>query len=334
MLSRFLSHLVYIFFLCFELSAGAEQIADKQPSIMSTRPDIRLTLRSSRPVISVNDVTGIFADITNFSQNDIFFKPKNIAMVAPPELDPDSPHLWWASINTAWTENESDNETNFSKKSKEIRLEENDKIFYKISNRVVRIGSGDTATAFWGGVISRDRLEENLENFYRASKFMPGDYLIKVVAIYWLDEKDADKQNVNYFTGNAEMKISVTSPQYIVIIGAIIGGIIAYIALPVVRSGKKGKEHFLGLLTAALLSAIVTVLLSRISETQFFIKVTVNDLWGSIAIGFLANAAGFSIIKKYLPTGTEEPEGGVKPDADALKTAPTDSKEPKGRMTQ
>jgi hypothetical protein len=56
-----------------------------------------------------------------------------------------------------------------------------------------------------------------------------------------------------------------------------------------------------GLFGACLLSAIVTILLARISETQFLVKVTVNDIWGAITIGFFANYAGSKVLERFFP---------------------------------
>ena len=55
----------------------------------------------------------------------------------------------------------------------------------------------------------------------------------------------------------------------------------------------------LGLGTAILLSTMVTILLARLSESQFLISVTVNDLWGAIASGFLITAAGPTVLEKF-----------------------------------
>ena len=48
-----------------------------------------------------------------------------------------------------------------------------------------------------------------------------------------------------------------------------------------------------------MLSSIVTILLARLSETQFLVRVNVADLWGAIAIGFIASASGTAILQKY-----------------------------------
>jgi hypothetical protein len=52
-----------------------------------------------------------------------------------------------------------------------------------------------------------------------------------------------------------------------------------------------------------------TVVLSRIAETQFFIKVSVSDFWGAIAVGFLANYGGWALLDKMVP-GAAAPKAG------------------------
>jgi hypothetical protein len=52
-----------------------------------------------------------------------------------------------------------------------------------------------------------------------------------------------------------------------------------------------------GAVGSILLSAIVTILLSWLSETQFLIRVSINDFWGAIAVGFVANLPGIKILQ-------------------------------------
>ncbi len=64
---------------------------------------------------------------------------------------------------------------------------------------------------------------------------------------------------------------------------------------------QKFAKEIAGIFGAILLSAIVTILLSRISETQLLIKVSIADFWGAIAIGFVANYLGARGLEKLLP---------------------------------
>ena len=59
-----------------------------------------------------------------------------------------------------------------------------------------------------------------------------------------------------------------------------------------------------GLGGSVLLSAIITILLSRISETQFLIRITVADFWGAITVGFVANYLGTKFLDKIIGSET------------------------------
>ena len=293
-INRYTFYIVFILCLCIAFSIDAEQ------ENVKIRPDIRITIKTSRSVLPADANFGLFADITNASQTAIYFKPKYICICPPPELDPDAPHLWWATMNTVGAEIAPDFEKASDKTEKERNAEKWANFWHK-SHRVVRLGPGDTTTVFWGGMMSKEKEKEYLNNLVRILNFTPGEYLIKVVALYWIDEQSAKNENINYITVNSETKVNFIAPQFVIIIGAILGGIIAYIILPSARADK--RINIFGIVTAMLLSVIVTVLISRISDAQFFIRLTVTDLWGSIAIGFAANATGISLIKKYLPSG-------------------------------
>jgi hypothetical protein len=113
----------------------------------------------------------------------------------------------------------------------------------------------------------------------------------------------------------ATKTVDFAAPEEVILIGAMLGGLIfATIAFvrseeTVVNGGQGGRWSIakklgnIGLRIAGsiLLSVIVTVLLSRIAETQFFIKVSVSDLWGAIAVGFLANYGGWALLDKMIP---------------------------------
>jgi len=105
--------------------------------------------------------------------------------------------------------------------------------------------------------------------------------------------------------------------------GASLGGLIAYFILPQARrrlvrvsTGPPERQAVIiirrvsieitGALGAILLSAIITILLARISETQFVIRVTVNDFWGAVAIGFAANYVGARLFSKLLQNESDK----------------------------
>jgi hypothetical protein len=66
-------------------------------------------------------------------------------------------------------------------------------------------------------------------------------------------------------------------------------------------------KELAGVAGAILLSTMATILPSRISETQFLIKVTITDVWGAIAIGFVANYIGAKVLDKILGSFGDHP---------------------------
>ena len=159
--------------------------------------------------------------------------------------------------------------------------------------------------------MNKDKQKDYFANSWRLLSFSPGEYIIKVVVIYWSDEQSAKSGNVNYFTESSEAKINFISPQNVIICGAILGGIIAFLLLPNARLNKRTDFWGItwGIITSVLLSVIITVLISRISDTQFLIRVTINDFWGAVAIGFIANALGITSLNKYLESNRDPSVG-------------------------
>jgi hypothetical protein len=83
-------------------------------------------------------------------------------------------------------------------------------------------------------------------------------------------------------------------------------------------------KELAGIAGSVLLSAMVTILLSRISETQFLIKVSITDFWGAVAIGFVANYAGAKILDRFLPANGSSPVRDKSPEGvEEEKTGPS-----------
>jgi hypothetical protein len=79
-----------------------------------------------------------------------------------------------------------------------------------------------------------------------------------------------------------------------------------------------------------LLSAIVTILLSRLSDTQFLIKVSVADFWGAIVTGLVAQYLGSKWLERLLALPTDTPAHPPLPKGkDATENAPAPKEEHK-----
>ncbi|MFZ0247620.1 hypothetical protein [Candidatus Binatus sp.] len=269
---------------------------DAQANTETTNtPGLEIALSTSRPQVTVGALFGIVADVKNISDKDLYLVCAYFVMVPPIEIDPNGPEDWWAFING--------NQPTDDFKS--------DKFYFD----PIRLPSGDKMVAMWAGTNSHassdttweGALYSNFNEFAHIATFLPGDYTIKVAVLYWPDQLSAQSHAPNYRTQTADIKVSISAPQWVIMSGAAVGAVIAYFLFPNIRR-KPNEIDVLGLLSAVLLGVIITILLARISDTQFFVKITVNDLWGAIAIGFIAVASGNSLLNKYVaswgsPTG-------------------------------
>ncbi|MFN2531113.1 MAG: hypothetical protein ABR555_07435 [Pyrinomonadaceae bacterium] len=266
--------------------AASPQSSISQPNKSGNAESlIEIAIHTSRAQVTAGSGFGIAADIHNKSSQSVYIRPKYLIMSLPTEIDPDPPSLWWALIPP--------------QKSADPNFDE-----------VVHLAAGATTTVFWAG-----KPQDDKQKWYTAIfdllAFPPGEYTIKVVGNYWLDFDNAKTESGNYLTQTAEARVAIASPQWVILVGAMLGGLIGYLLLPRARLFST-EFNILGVLTSVLLSSIVTILLARLSETQFLVRVTISDLWGAIAIGFVASASGTTILQKYVPHSKRSPTKAVK----------------------
>jgi hypothetical protein len=303
----------------FNYSNAQAQNQPVQPSM------IELKVETSRPRQTAGTGLGVTADIKNVSNSKIYLHEKRITMTLPPELEGPFQGIrgLWAFFPSVWNEP-------YERYENVIALQPGDtyKVFW--AKKPVRHGkqeASETPANFLKNVIDIIRSELNF------IFFTPGEYKISVLAHYWTD---ANLPEDDYRIVSESITVQVGAPQSVILLGAALGGLIAYLILPhgrrrligTVDTALKGKSILIkriskegvGILGAVLLSAMVTILLSRISETQFVIRVTVNDFWGAIAIGFVANYAGTKILDKIIPESTHTSARQKKPTQKPTKT--------------
>lgn len=140
--------------------------------------------------------------------------------------------------------------------------------------------------------------------------FVPGDYVFVVAGKAY---SAASTTDTYYHTFTDRVKLHVGLSQIDTMIAAMLGGILGYLVIALREGGDfkllasetasgrrtRGMVTILrSMISAALVSAVVTVILSRISDTQFPIKVSVNDFWGALTVGFVAFFAGNKLIDR------------------------------------
>ncbi len=269
--------------------AQQEPVQGKQPTppqatqVRSNSSAIDIKVETFRKQLIPGDTVGVVADITNNSNAAIYLRPQDVQLAFALQLARSG-----FTIDGAFPTE------------------------YLESNPVLSLKSGETYRVFW--------VETPTFNFWQwlqYFRFVPGAYPITVEAKYWDKMKfDGD----DYHTAVADKTVDFAAPESIILVGAILGGLI-FALLSWVRAEEGNQVNLsrsrldnvpasvkigLSLLGSALLSVIITILLSRIQETQFFIKVSVSDLWGAIAVGFLGNYGGFALLDKMIPGANKD----------------------------
>jgi hypothetical protein len=340
----------------------AQPSAASDHVLQSNSQTMKISPRTSRPQATPGDSFEIAADIENISPKWIYFNPLFITMTPPPELDPQAPRDWYGTIPgegtnycalkpTPCDEQKSAKEAEaiIAEKIKELDKcyrswkwtvfrhnpecaelqSEKDQLYnQRMFDKVVALAPGCRTTVFWNG---HTRTGSGVLSNVAAELFIPpGSYSVTIVSDYWLSEEEArNKSTEGRLSYSTILTIPIVASQATVIIGAVIGGLIAYFLLPNTRffttpprQGKPtfvvGREYTQSILASVLLSIIATILLSRLADTQFIIKVTVNDFWGAIAIGFVVSASGKKILQsipgfQHPRTPTPESEKKVSP---------------------
>lgn len=205
---------------------------------------------------------------------------------------------------------------------------------------------GDHFTVFFdtGAKASPQALKDDptcVANFWgrlrRRLDFVPGNYSFVVIGKFTFvppaaagslsgsappSPSSAGKPEEHYFAQAASLSVSIDQAQIILYAG--LGGLLAFLVMSFrgantlseyagkvqARSSDPARKFVIILREAGgaiLLSATVTVIAARLSTTAFPVKVSVNDFWGALTVGFVAYFIGGSFIDKLsgLSTGSQ-----------------------------
>src|SRR5947207_3728084 len=267
---------------------------------------IDIAIETSRSQPAAGDGLGVSAEIKNLSDSVIHINADEMNLVLPPELEGPGKYAigWYAMFptetapkdNPAW------------KAAISLKPGDTYKVFWQYGRR------GNEDQSYFRKIY--DVISSEMEFIF----FPPGDYKIAVVCKYAVEQSPTPGP---YRTTTQSAVIHVAAPQFVILFGAALGGLLAYFLLPQARKKlvefstphqtrtarivNRILKEFAGIAGAVLLSTMITILLSRISETQFLIKVTITDVWGAIAIGFVANYVGAKALDKILSGFSGQP---------------------------
>lgn len=305
------------------------------PLVNQEKPaDVIITIEPSRNQPTVGSSFSLSAVIKNNLSKSITLTGRRTTLFLPPEITPgESPIAWYAFFPTETNAAEYDYSSQLPiapGDSYTIAWTMSKQAAARPAERPNQEGSPTptptpparsaffNTPAFLRGV--GDTISAQLEYMF----FSPGDYKASVDIRYVIDGESPPIIH----TATQAATVHVAAPEFVILFGAAIGGLLSYIISIVFRSensdATKTGPTFLKILTGAtgsiLLGAIVTILLSRLSETQFLIKVTINDFWGAVAIGFVANLSGIKVLENILSKNKKAEETAAKKKSEADKS--------------
>ena len=287
------------------------------PSSASTSRYLRVTINPSTANIVEGAVYGLDAELENVSTVPVVVQLSNLQLAVQPELAP-------TDFSCTW--------------------------FYDAStNGLASIAMlpGDHFTVFFdtGAKANPQALKDDpvcVTNFWsrlrRRLDFVPGNYSFVVIGKFTFTPPTTTastsgsaspqpaKPEEHYFAQTASLPVSID--QFQIILYAGLGGLLAFLVMSFRRANTlseyAGKvqakstdpaRKFVIILREAggaiLLSATVTVIAARLSTTAFPVKVSVNDFWGALTVGFVSYFIGGSFIDKL---------AGLTPDSQAVHT--------------
>jgi hypothetical protein len=251
---------------------------------------IEITVETFRKQIVPGTRMGVTADITNKSDGPVYLRQRDVQLVLPADVDTRR-----LGSTEGWFPTEYD------------------------EPRAISLRPNETYRVFFDRSSSEQQQQEqqlsgtlrDIRQWFQYISFTPGTYPITVEAKYWEHNKF---DRTDYHTAVETKTLEFVAPQSIILLGAAVGGFI-FALISWVRSQErsmhgaasgrlrlaKATKTIAAFVGSILLSVIVIILLGRIAETQFFVKVTVSDFWGAIAVGFLANYGGWALLDKMVP---------------------------------
>jgi hypothetical protein len=287
---------------------------------------VKVVITTSRPEITRDHAWGLSADITNVSTEAMTLNADQVQLVMEPEATKgtDCNSAYGSFLpNTDGAPKQSADTGGSNGASKETAAG---------SDRQVILQPGEHYMFFWNGVDvlhGQSSSECQLGFWGRLAEtlnFIPGTYTFVV------DGKLHLSNSVDtYHTFAEAVTVKISIPQLTILLFAGLGSILAYLVVNLQVNGDVNQVWTAttkkatiiaslvvsrGMCSAFLLGSILSVVANRLSDTQFPVKVSVNDVWGSITVGFVFFFIGNKVLDKLkalIPPSMPQPLAGAPP---------------------
>lgn len=288
----------------------------------STKPDlpdalIRTTIRASRREVSVDGSYGFFAELENIGTVPVALYSQELVLVIQPEVT--ASRLCTFSVEAylptepQWTQESSSQQAAVKGDPNlpPVRQVNQGTLAQDPRGTRVRIQPKEHYTVFWD--VNKERTQKcwaGNHSWLETYAFVPNDYVFVIDGKAYLSPDTGEEKTYHTFTETTSIKVVI--PQSYAMVAALAGAWLAYFVALFSEKGvlrtkwasdqrvtrTEGVVEVLKFLTAPLLGVAVTIVASRLADTQFPIKVSVNDVWGAMTIGFIAYFIGNKFIEK------------------------------------
>lgn len=261
--------------------AGTEPSVMDQTRVYMESSEVEIVLESTQIMPSAGGRFGVLGTITNRLEEPVWIVNAFTTLLPPPEI--------WGSG----------------------RVSSMGAFFPSVpavpTGEVVRIDGGGSYVVMW--FVQPRRSGDDPPGTRRVPlvdflQFRPGAYRFTALVHTWTRPPVLEAGRVTNLgdseIARGEARIEIGLPIIILLVGAVIGGLTAF-AIRLVGLLKTGRRpHTMGWLTfllvgglgAVFVAAIGTVLISRLGQLDSFISLSINDLWGAMASGFLLEWLG------------------------------------------
>ncbi len=248
---------------------------------------VKITIKPSRSQTVLGTVSGLTATLHNVSDRPLMFRENETLFVIPPEARGDDSRGLLVGCATFVTQG-------IVRKQKQTGFD-------------LILQPGESYPAFWdvGTNACQPELKE-ADTWWKKIQglfFSPGAYDVYLVANFY-DVNSGDLKT--YHTVGDSVAITFTASQWVILTGAFIGGLIAWmvktylgpdLAASTQPWHKTAWTMVVEPIASGLFSVIIVILSSRLSDL-FPIKVSADDLWGAITLGFIAQMLGVKLLQK------------------------------------
>jgi len=258
---------------------------------------LKITLDTSRSPIAMDTEAGLSAEVKNVSSVPVTLYEKETVFITMPEMRiyGDSPN---AALGCATFPTQSDAAPKPSPNlGRNLVLQPGDsyRVFWDMTTNGCT-GERQNKRRFWS-----DPLRWTEEKWQRIA-FKPGTYR------FYMDVVVHPQDQLPYHSVTEGRDAQVSASQQMVLLGAFLGGLLAYIiklyygvgSQLTVKMDDSLFKRIIGYtewLSAGLFGAAMAILASRLSDT-FPVKVSADDFWGAITLGFVFQWVGVRLLEK------------------------------------